>query len=421
MDLRFVEFIDRHNLGSVKWSASAQSLTAYRTRFLTKEIESHQVEEVRVLERESYFGGEFRCFRLGETKEQVFHLDVNSLYPAVMRGRLYPWKLKRWYSREEWQPLPLPFEASEAVAEVFISTDGEEYLKRLGDDPMPVTGNFSTILTGPELTKAVERGHVLGFRRWSTYEMADVFSNYVDQIYALRRRCEAASRKDFAHFAKMLLNCLYGKFGQRGSSLIYRDDKHAPIEFGEWRVCKASTGERWRYVVLGGDVYEQVKRKELRSSFPVLSSWIAAAARERMRDLRTVAGLDATIYQAVDSLIVTEPGFERLKSYCLLDQTALGKLKIQATALGVKIHGHGWYQIGERQVLPGRKREVAVNTKNGYRQTQFTGLRSSLFTPPDDVVWSSKRFVRFPEAFKRGTVTPEGLVKPLHLDEECPI
>ena len=416
----YSEFIRVNELGSMKWTFSSQAMTAYRSRYMPEGIESHCLEDVRELERSSYFGGEFRCFALGEFNEPVHQYDVNSLFPSVMLDRLYPASLARWSYDDRWQKVPLCFKPEECCAEVFISTWEEEYLKRIDDQPVPCIGEFSTFLCGPELAAAVERGHVVGFRQWAAYEMADLFSEFVRGLYELRQSCKAAGREDLQFAAKLLMNSLYGKFGQRGTELVYSPGVIPNQLWGRHIEVRPSTGENWEYLVINGDCYRKTRRKELRSSTPIISAWIASAAREAMRQHRSLLDDGSVLYQAIDSLIVTEAGKAVLEGAGLVDESELGKFKLAASSDALKIHGHGWYQIGNRMTLPGRKRTIAVDKDGGYEQTQFDGLKTLIIREPDPVVWSSRRFVKFPGDFTRGKVGPDGIVSPLVLSEPRP-
>jgi hypothetical protein len=414
----FLGFIGEQELGPVRWTASSQAMAAYRYRYIPQTIYSHQVEEVRQLERESYYGGQFRVFRLGEFSGQFVCCDVNSLFPSVMREGLFPIKLHRWCTDGPWRSSKPNFDPARSVAEVWIWSGDEDYPRREDGAPFPATGYYRTVLAGAELERAFRDGHAVHWRRWAQYHCAPLFAEFVDDLYSLRVACKESGREDYAQFAKLLLNSLYGKFGQRGGDLIYRANAKPPIEWGKWVEGSFDLTQRREYQVCAGEAYEMVDRKELRGSCPIISSFIAAAARERMLELRRKLPAESIYYQAVDSFILDSVGYELLKGQGLLDPSQLGKLKVSGESESLKIHGHGWYQIGERHVLPGRKKEILGETAAGYSQLAFEGIKSHFFREPDSSVFVRKRYVRFPDHFKRGRVLDDGRVEPLHINED---
>lgn len=414
----FLGFVQEQDLGPVRWTASSQAMATYRYRHIPETIYSHQVEEVRKLERESYYGGQFRVFRLGEFSGDFKCCDVNSLFPSVMREGLFPVALERWCTDGPWRSSKPNFDAERSVAEVWIWSGDEDYPRRDKEAPYPATGYFRTVLAGKELARAIDDGHAIHWRKWAQYKVSDLFSTYVDELYGLRLKAQEEGREDYAQFCKLLLNSLYGKFGQRGSDLIFRPDARPPIEWGKWVEGSFDLMRRKEYQVAAGEAYELVDRKELRGSCPVVSSFIAAAARERMLELRRMLPDESIYYQAVDSFILDPIGYRVLESRGMIHPTELGKLKVSGESETLKIHGHGWYQIGERHVLPGRKQEIISENQAGYSQLAFEGLKSHFFREPDSGIAVRKRFVRFPDHFKRGTVDADGRVTCLHVIEE---
>ena len=83
-----------NDYGKFRWTAPGLAMAAYRHRFMRQEITFHDHQNVRQLERQSYFGGQLEAYWIGPIKQKVWQYDVVSLYPAVMRGNLYPVRLR---------------------------------------------------------------------------------------------------------------------------------------------------------------------------------------------------------------------------------------------------------------------------------------------------------------------------------------
>ncbi|GAH84904.1 unnamed protein product, partial [marine sediment metagenome] len=97
----YIDFILLHDLGRFSLTKASQAFTAYRHRFMPRQILIHSEQEVINLEREAYIGGRCECFQIGKISGGPFvTLDVNSMYPYVMKEQKYPWKLAGYYENK---------------------------------------------------------------------------------------------------------------------------------------------------------------------------------------------------------------------------------------------------------------------------------------------------------------------------------
>jgi hypothetical protein len=69
-----------------------------------------------------------------------------------------------------------------------------------------------------------------------------------------------------------------------------------------------------------------------------------------MKSLIEVAGGLNVFYQAVDSLIVSNEGFDRLSDNAWIEDQSIGKFRIEATSENVDIVGNNHYHIGTKRV-----------------------------------------------------------------------
>ncbi|GAH94157.1 unnamed protein product, partial [marine sediment metagenome] len=73
---------------------ASQAFCAYRFRFMDHKIYIHNDVTVQNLERSAYIGGRVECFRLGKIPgKQFVSMDINSMYPFVMKAEKYPYEL----------------------------------------------------------------------------------------------------------------------------------------------------------------------------------------------------------------------------------------------------------------------------------------------------------------------------------------
>ena len=95
----FIKFLEINSVSRLCYTRGSTAMAAYLFRHYQKRIWIHNNKEAIDLERDSYRGGRCECFYLGELKDENYYiLDVNSLYPFVMREDAYPVKYHKTHS-----------------------------------------------------------------------------------------------------------------------------------------------------------------------------------------------------------------------------------------------------------------------------------------------------------------------------------
>jgi len=162
------EFLEKHSLGSFRPTLASQSLFSYRRRFMRHAIVLHDHEAATSLERAAYRGGRSEAFYVGPVPESpIYKLDINSMYPYVMRKHSYPVQLC----------------GHEITDNGYLLS---HLIRRYARNVYPV-GEFETTLTTPELRYAIQHSHLLDLREIAWYRTAPIFSEYVEFFYALKR------------------------------------------------------------------------------------------------------------------------------------------------------------------------------------------------------------------------------------------
>ncbi|GAI75079.1 unnamed protein product, partial [marine sediment metagenome] len=213
---RFMRFLYSNTVSRLCYTRGSTAMAAYLFGFYKTKIYIHNNQEAIDLEREAYKGGRTECFYLGDLNDENYYIvDVNSLYPAVMRDNVYPVKYVEIAHKVKENDLRHRLESQMAVAKVLIETDEPAYAVRRDRTIFPV-GCFWAYLTTPELKYALDRGHIKEIKEAVFYEQGDIFSGYVDRFYSLRRQFAKEGNAEYVELCKKLLNSLYGKFGQKG-------------------------------------------------------------------------------------------------------------------------------------------------------------------------------------------------------------
>ncbi len=393
-----IKLIRTEQLGVMGFSSPAIAMSAFKSRFMKHEIFIHEDRKVCKLERDSYYGGRNECFFIGQiSKSKSYYLDVNSLYPYVMSG-LFPTKLTGRGKAISLFEITTRMEKYGIIAKVYISSNDETYPKRYNNRLCFCKGRFWTTLAQPELQRAIRKGHVLKIDEWSSYEMQPLFVDYVN--YWWQERLKYTKEVDPVRntFCKLMLNSLYGKFGQRafGSTdltlesleWIYKQrGKPFPrhIYNKDNLVREVEANKPWfpmgldyplKLQNVNGHIKVIIQKDEHHESFPAIASFVTSYAREYLLSLINMAGMENTFYVDTDSLFVNDKGYRNLVKKGLINANEIGKLKLEHTTNHLQIHCPKDYVFGDMEKIKGIRRNAKQIARNTWEQLQFEGFKS---------------------------------------------
>lgn len=176
--------------------------------------------------RLAYYGGRVELFE--PFCERVFCYDVNSMYPFVMRD--FPYPSGKWFFVTGGVAGKMYEKGFLGVVCARVSVPRMRvaplpYRRRDGKVVFP-WGSWTGVYCSPELRFAEECGatvEVLGGVFWR--ERSYPFAKFVDKWYEVKRRGGS-----WRAIAKLILNSLYGKFGERCEREVWR---LMPLDRGE--------------------------------------------------------------------------------------------------------------------------------------------------------------------------------------------
>lgn len=412
----FISFLEDNSVARLCYTRASTAMAAYLLRHYDKRIYIHNNKEAIDLERDSYRGGRCECFYLGELKDDnYYNVDVNSLYPFVMRNNRYPVKYKEITGSISLETLATRLTNYQCTAKVLVRTDEPAYAVRRERTIFPV-GQFWVTLTTPELIYALKHNHLVKVERAVIYEQANIFKTYVDRFYNLRQKFRSAGNDEYVELCKKLLNSLYGKFGQKADE--WRKIGECPNEPNRVEICfQVGAGRVKQIRYLLGEIFELVGYDECFNSFPAIAAHVSAYGRMYLYELMKVVGEGNYYYCDTDSLIVNEVGLCNLKSQ--IDETRLGSLKVVSTTTDIVIRGLKDYSIGTKQVIKGIRKN-AVELQDGvYKQEQWPSFRGVLRSNNANVYTIHTITKVLNREYTKGNVNPDGSVVPLALDESA--
>ena len=117
----FIKFLTGNHICRLCYTIGSTAMASYLFGHYDKKIYIHNNSEAIDAERSAYKGGRCECFRIGELNNGDYHiLDVNSLYPFVMRNNKYPVKYKKILHAPSVSSFATYLESYSAVAKVLL-------------------------------------------------------------------------------------------------------------------------------------------------------------------------------------------------------------------------------------------------------------------------------------------------------------
>ena len=407
---RFIKFLEGNSISRLCYTRASTAMAAYLFTHYKRRIWIHNNEQAISLERKSYHGGRTECFYIGELKDDKYYiLDVNSLYPFVMRNNCYPVKYLKIYKSIPPDSLANLLKTNSAVAKVLIKTDEPVYAVRHKRTIFPI-GRFWVSLTTPELLYALKHNHLKEVGEVVIYEQAKIFKTYVDRFYNLRQEFKSAGVDEYEYICKQLLNSLYGKFGQKAE--VWKKIGVCPKEKDRVELCfKAGVGGVGQIRYLLGEVFELVGYEECFNSFPAIPAHVAAFARLHLWRLMQQAGKGNYFYCDTDSLIVNEPGLLNLESQ--INAVTLGSLKVVDSPTKIVIRGLKDYSTEKITVIKGIRKNALEIREGVYKQEQWPSFKGVLRSGDSNTYKVKEITKTLSRIYTKGYVNPDGWISPL--------
>lgn len=369
----YIQFLRDNNLGCFKLTIAAQALTAFRHRFMHTNLLIHTYQEILEMERGSYRGGRNETFRF-DKNDNIYELDVNSMYPFVMKENLFP--------TIPIHSLPIYEPSLEDLKEcisrgLFVLADCNIDLKKAviatkRDKLLFPIGKLKQIITSPEIEYILnnpDSGEIIKVNRMVCYKQEKIFTEYVDFFYDLRMN---TTNETIQYMCKKFLNTLYGKFGQKKpSETILVTDEHLR-QFWFKVMLDSHTFKIDTKIRIGDDLYFIDKPTDdySKDSMPIIASAVTSFARILLFKLMNIAKSENVFYCDTDSLFVNQVGYDNLLKSGEIDDKQLGKMKCKKSGF-LECRGNKDYEYDGKIKIKGIKRNAEKLSDGIYIQKQF--------------------------------------------------
>jgi hypothetical protein len=412
----WLRFLDENDCGAFKPTVASTAFNTWRHRFLSAPVWVHIDPLALELERKSYKGGRVECLWVGRREDGPFYyLDVNSMYAFVMSVGTFPAGWLGSSAHGNLEQLRRKLEKYSMIAEVTLNVEDNLFPHSLDGFTTYPLGEFRTVLTTPELAMCLERGWVKSVGGMSWYRSAPLFHSYADYFYNTRLAYREAGQEPMADIAKLLINGLYGKFGQRGIKQE-RIGTCDPGKTGRETVYDTDKKSYYDLVYLGGQVFKEWLEGEAFHSLPAVAAHVTALARLHLSRLVRQVPAGHCFYMDTDSLIVDHEGAAALSLY--MDPLQLGALKVERESPWLEVWAPKDYHMQGVRRLKGIRAGAELVGENTYRQEKWPKLLGMIRTAELEdytVVPVEKHITRIVHS---GEVGSQGWVSPFHLPRE---
>jgi hypothetical protein len=323
--------------------------------------------------RRHYFGGRVQVFEGGEVKGPLSLYDINSAYPRAMMEKHFAGS--EWTVDDRIPKKPGPW---------FVEFEGEAIgLPWVNGGKLSFEGHKGRYFaTGWEFHQAQPK--VIGKPLVYLPDELLGFSDYVEYFYALKAEAKKAGDATGELYAKLLLNSLYGKFGQNPSN--YRETRLVDIN----QIVGDDDADGWETVYESIEAGYAVEEREI--------------PNEKKRYAYKNVGVAASITGYVRAMLARSISESRRPVYCDTDSILCGKFNgTVGDALGE------WKHEADIDVAFIAGRKMYALHKAGAKWTRAKAKANDVFV--EGYGWTSRDAWKIASKGIGKEITVEDLVK----------
>ena len=379
---QFCKFLQDYKEIKYGISASQSAFKTWNYKFNPENV--IDLDKYNLIANEIYHGGRTEIYERN-IKNEYISLDINSLYPFAMRNFKYSIKFRKRFNvigEDEIKYLIENIQNQNYNYILFI-----DYKTALKRTPIMSKKSGSLIdlqenmcwITGQEFLLLYQSDKDLVFRIYNCLEFynAELFTEYIDYFYAIKKNAKNEIEKAMA---KIMLNGLYGKMGQK--------NKHIEIEpYTNYPELEAFKNDCDRMEFNGKmySLYENFLTYNVEGEYkyaPIISAEITANARCENYRWQIKLGIENVKSTDTDSFFIPIDVFENYPEEFLNEiiGNELGQLKIEFDKSGIiQFYGLKDYQnysLKFRKTKGIRKGSKIIG-KNKYEVKIFSILNKS--------------------------------------------
>lgn len=314
---------------------ASTSLKYFRKRYLKVDIaRNHSIIN---LQRNSYYGARNEIYNFNlDMDKRFYYYDINSLYPYSMLNTEYPvgvLKKEKENIEDEGFSLARVKEYSEFPILPLKTT--KLYF---------INGRKFGYYTNLELRYAQEKGAKIEvYNSFTTNKSANIFKEFVTDLYERRLIARKDNNQALALTLKLLMNSLYGKFGQAEEvRKIYFEDYQTEL------LGASPLNEL-------GSAFQKFEQKEFAHSIPLIAAYVTSKARTVLHENLEKAEFESIFYSDTDSIITDKKQFE--------NSSEIGKFKLEDEITKLLLFLPKFYIFESEKAV--KIKSKGINTKEG--------------------------------------------------------
>lgn len=437
-------WVKENDLGQFRSTVASQAWHAFRHWAGDMLPFVHDEPAISAHEREGNHGGRCEMFFQGTVRqcpmdvethfgekggygpeivdEDIYVLDVRSMYPSVMRDNRYPKMLVGDRTGMSTSELKRIVDDWGAMSRVKINTRRAGYPCRTDRGVIYPIGEFWTTLATPELRYALDNHDIDEVGYTTVYKMDELFTGFVDRMYSLRDQSDKDGSKVWSDLCKILLNSLHGKFGQRSGGWKDLPGEVPKDRWAEWFNLDMTTGNHKRMRSIGDHVQVKEEQGEHKDAIVSIPAHVSSYARVLMRHMMDDLPPRTLLYTDTDSLHVLEEGYRALVEKGWVDDRQIGMLEVKKIVKHVEYRGAKAYRIGDEfkvSGVPGSGEKVDRWT---WKHEDWEGISTIIAQGPKQDIRVKEVLTSLSGAYMKGAVGEDGWVKPfvMKMEEDDP-
>ncbi len=274
--------------------------------------------------RKSYAGARTEVFK--RYGKNLKYFDFKSMYPSVMLEKEYPAGIAIKTNKLEKNKLGV-YECEVIAPDLDIP-----FLHTYSEDNKLIfpTGSFRGVYTSVEIEKALSLGYEIKINHGYYFtDKEKPFESYVRKWYNIKQQAENENNNGLRLIAKLYLNSLYGKFGQRRTFRKIIDATGKPLSYFMKKYKVKDYNEVLDFVIVEEDSKSKYTTVQI-------ASFVTAYGRIKLYEaLEEVQEKDGNVYYCDTDSIVTDITLDTGKELGMLDIEDYKGIKMDNIAEGI--------------------------------------------------------------------------------------
>lgn len=301
------------SIGQLPLTMASLALKLWR-KDLTDNIMVSWNDKIKEFERRSYTGGRVELFEPGIHLYTQVH-DINSLYPTVMSYGEFPVSYQGgWtYSYEQ---------GDFGLFEIEYEQANKFYPPVLRDEQSKeFSYKGSGVYTHLEIEKMLTLdGSMKVIKGYVYFQHENLFKPFIEKWYARRKDHKANGNAGLEYICKILMNSLYGKFGQKETGHSIRPVSKENIE--KWFDTNTTFIEYGDYAVIEEET-------QVEHSFAAIAAYVTSYARLKLFEYQQA------IIDNGERLFYVDTDSVHHSGYMIPESKELGGMKKEFTGIGI--------------------------------------------------------------------------------------